>query len=586
MAVGSADICPEPGGGPVKKMFQKYLSRQFSDLKSWIAHDVTNQIPSWIEKILPAEPYPSYLAAILGIIIGLGAAEGLGISASKAVNLFPFLVLFAVLPSVTLIATVIGIWRMSFPIKYVLYLLLAGSGYGIGGLVSMVLLFFRAQVAVEMQTTFFELVNPSTAKWIVSHLALVWSPLGVQFSADAMIDGLGVGSQPIVMPQNLLLQWRNFLLLSIVTYSILPRAMLYAALIHSSKKLNRGKGKPSISRPFKIDLTVKSIQDFFTLAAEERRLLTSLQFHIVRADIEATVDLEVKREKFIWLGEWKISMESLLEFPVEGDRESLIVFFSKLSKQGYAKAGLILFECLLFEPYYQLSNRPGEKLGFDASIGQGFVKSAAIRSGLDHDALLRAVSSFRLRLKRLTGFGIVEIVSLAIGGAAVLGLAGWAIAPAIGLAIGGSMGLGGIAAEMAGLALLGGGATILGGFGIAGGMIVVAGGGAILGASAGGLCGVYLLESGSNLIANDIAKFEAVVFCLLGNRFGDPIALIREKIEALDVAIIAEIARLNVKSADGSRSKETSNALKEAERGRKIVAAYTKSPTVASKMAS
>ena len=347
---------------------------------------------------------------------------------------------------------------------------------------SMLWLFLGAKISVEISTIFFEFLNQRTARQAVSILSFPWRFFGDLIIPDSMFIGLALPEANSTQSAEFLSQWRNFILLSIATYSIFPRLALFIAFIVARKLLQRKNPKPAATELFKISLISSSVQDYFTLSEEEQRLLVSLQYQMVRADIDATADPESKRNKFNWLLAWQQNLDRTLSMPVETRQGLLHTYFADFARQGYSKGQLLLFECLNFQPYFQLPDFSGKKLKYESNAGTNYVESIAIASAMDFETLIRAPNSFKTRLKMLTGLSIFQVFAITVGSSVVLGLASWVAAPVIGAAVGGSMlGFHGVVAQLAGLAMLGGGATALGGFGVAGGILVVAGGGAILG---------------------------------------------------------------------------------------------------------
>src|SRR5690606_30041834 len=130
----------------------------------------------------------------------------------------------------------------------------------------------------------------------------------------------------------------------------------------------------------------------------------------------------------------------------------------------------------------------------------------------------RAQSAYERQVKKYMSLPKWKKAIYVGAGAAIIGSVGLFTSPVgAGLAIGKALGLKGLAAKIAGMVVLGGGAVSVKALGIAGSYVIVVGGGAILGAG-GGLATAYLLPEGSKMIANDIAKFEAVVLFLLKDK--------------------------------------------------------------------
>ena len=553
----------------------------------WFTETVTRLL-QWLGAPLDqlAEGWTRWRTPILlgaGTLIGLGTSRLLGATSTGSVQLQIFLGLFVALPALTLLSSLISIWR--YPTRHTLVqsLTALGLGYGGGGILSMLLLYFSNYVGVHMFTTFPEVINQHTVPQVIGFLAAPWRLLGISFPVSEMTAGL-VNSNlgPKIDPQ-LAIAWRNFILLTVLLYTVLPRLGLWLVLrfkllerIGTARK-SAAPSSPTATKPdelFAISWQTDDLRDYLELSPEEHRLLSALQALVVQQDVANESDVEAKKRKVKWQQDWLASITALHQGEVVYKESELLDFVRTLHKRDYPKLRILLFELLVFRPYFPLADaKDVKKIKFDESRQRKLLRQLARKSGESLDDITQAVEAYRKQLQRYTARPKWAWVAMAVGGAALFGALGFAAIPAIGHWIGVSHGLAGIAAKLGGLAMLGGGAVSIGGLGVAGSTAVIVGGGAVLGAG-GGLATVYLLPEGSRLVANDVAKFETVVLFLLQDKVQDPLDLIRQKLSQLSANLNSAVLRLEQQATVEKLNQADKAALKEAKRGFQLVQRY------------
>lgn len=235
------------------------------------------------------------------------------------------------------------------------------------------------------------------------------------------------------------------------------------------------------------------------LTKPEYEMLISVQAYITNLNIKNTEDKTLKSKKQQWFNKWKdLLTNDDTEIVSSECFENLSIskLAANLSVLSDFKKRTILFEAILFEPFFELKIR--SLSGLRSATESEAKKDSPIRIdklsklytlgdeiNINKKDLEEALSIFDDSIKKITPSRVFLRLTIAIAAATALAVTAGVAAPAIGTMIGGYLGLSGAAATSAGLALLGGGALSVGGFGMLGGTIVVIGGGGILGAVAG-----------------------------------------------------------------------------------------------------
>jgi len=187
------------------------------------------------------------------------------------------------------------------------------------------------------------------------------------------------------------------------------------------------------------------------------------------------------------------------------------------SNLAHEKRSVLLFEAMLFRPYFNIEIEEVKNLKIEANkeLLEGEIREFARKLNCPYGLLVEAKTAYEEALKEIPPSGFWQRLAIALAVAILLALTAGAAAPVIGGLIGSAfLGLSGAAATSAGLALLGGGALAAGGFGMAGGTLVIIGGGAVLGAGVGAGLG-SLFEKSHELALSQLAKMEAVLKVLL-----------------------------------------------------------------------
>lgn len=249
----------------------------------------------------------------------------------------------------------------------------------------------------------------------------------------------------------------------------------------------------------------------FSLTLEQTKIMYSLEYHLVLADIDCESNYTKKQLKKEWLSKWKDSIEGFHKKQAEQSSIpfSLLITFSVLEKEieklrsqanNSFDGRKILLEVSLFNPYYKLGVSNDEKYK-DLKIADNErltqkLKSFARKLGLPSDCIKRFQENYKKAVDGISGRFIKTLLGGLIG-TAILAVAAAFFTPAIAMFLAPILapGLSGAAAVSAVLAVLGGGAIAVGGLGMAGGFAVLVAGGAILGGSAGATVGSLFAQS-------------------------------------------------------------------------------------------
>lgn len=277
----------------------------------------------------------------------------------------------------------------------------------------------------------------------------------------------------------------------------------------------------------------KKIGDKFGLSLKETEILYNIEYHLVLNDIDNFVKDDIFNLKIRWLSEWKkIISKSFESFTQVSGAEikwySLEKLHEKIIKLNPTKPWfrLVLFEAMLFEPYYPLrviKDQDGKyslskefcsldkffnKYNKDRAhkfLNKEFTGIYCKENYIDH--LNKAYNKQVKLINKDFKFDIKTVSIAAVIATITVFTAGIFTGP-IAVALVGSnfAGLSGAAITSASLAYLGGGAVALGGLGMAGGSIAIIGGGASLGLGLGAGLGktISVLENSSrNSLINE-----------------------------------------------------------------------------------
>jgi hypothetical protein len=516
------------------------------------------------------------------VLLGLGASYTLGAATTSRINLITFLMLFVALPSVSLIVSLLQAVFVKSRRKVIRHLNVVGAGYGLGGICSLLIIYLNQQISVEASTTFPELINESNLSSLIDLLATPFALFGAYFDSIQMTQNLI--NQKVALPTEGVIAWRNFILSSVAVYTILPRVALYSILKSLNAAMPKSDKNPPPTELFKIEVDQTNIQDYLELSTEEYRLLCSMQLIATSRDVDREENIEHKKLKIEWVRSWKTSIQEGFEQDLITDISGIKQCLKGLTKRGYAKAIVLVFELLQFRPYFEIpsesqSPQDFKTLKFDAKAHRALVDDFTILCGFQKSDMEQAQSAYERQYKKYMGPSKWKKAMFVGAGAALIGSIGLIASPAgAGLAIGKALGLKGLAAKIAGLAVLGGGAVSIKTIGIAGGYAIVVGGGAIMGAG-GGLATVYMLPDGAKRIANDIAKFEAVILFLLKEKIDNPLALIDEKLQLLKRNLLAEQETLAQSKLSGDLTNDQKRLAKEIAKGLSLVEKFHKGLT-------
>ncbi len=266
----------------------------------------------------------------------------------------------------------------------------------------------------------------------------------------------------------------------------------------------------------------------FGLTAEQTEVLFALQRKLTSHDVRVEGEKDPlfgsnkKRQKQLWLNSWDSSIGEYLKsfsgdpLQINLSDDEMSQKIKRLDKESQNKVWryMVFLECVLYSPYYPLSDdkeayKPFKGLTIDKDGKQETLEKIAEVLDIDkkyinifekaHSSAMKKLSGYWAKVATTAGIGII-VVLIAIVTFQYEIIAFFA-----------AEGLSGAAAVSAGLAALGGGAISAGGFGMAGGLAVLIGGGSLLGASAGTATGVAIASLGSNAVLSEAAKLQVVL---------------------------------------------------------------------------
>lgn len=224
----------------------------------------------------------------------------------------------------------------------------------------------------------------------------------------------------------------------------------------------------------------------------------------------------------MWFNSWEKSIADYLK-SLGGDPSHLVLSNYDLAlkikdldqdAQNKVWKYMVFLECVLYSPYYPLSDNKDEYkqfkgLSIDKNGRREALENIANNLGIDTKYIKIFEDAHSSAVKKLSGYWTKVAMGAGIG-IIVLLIAIVTFQYEI-VAFFAAEGLTGAAAVSAGLAALGGGAVAAGGMGMAGGVAVLIGGGSLLGASAGTAIGVSVASLGSNAVLSEAAKLQVVL---------------------------------------------------------------------------
>lgn len=239
----------------------------------------------------------------------------------------------------------------------------------------------------------------------------------------------------------------------------------------------------------------------YNLVAEfdiDKRVLYSIQYNIMRYDIENEKSELKAQQKLAYLYRWK---KYICDFQrVNTFSHSYFIYNDEIlsneiknilnNAEESPTSIIFIVECLLFEPYNSFQSEDG-KSSHKLKLSSDYISDILCDKYklFSQDRIKQIRSLLKSNTKRMNNtnekmaFAMVSstLITVATGGLAS------AFAPAIAIALVGKSfaGLSGAALTSASLAFLGGGSLAAGGFGMAGGAFAITSSGAILGALSG-----------------------------------------------------------------------------------------------------
>ena len=246
----------------------------------------------------------------------------------------------------------------------------------------------------------------------------------------------------------------------------------------------------------------------FGLTAEQSEILFALQRKLTFNDVheegkkKPILGSNKRGQKQLWLNTWDKSIDDYLKS------------FGGNPSQNKVWKYMVFLECVLYSPYYPLSDnkeayKPFKGLAIDKKVRQETLNEIADILCIDKKYIKVFENSHKSAVKKLSGYWTKVAMGAGMG-IIVLLIAIVTFQYEI-IAFFAANGLSGAAAISAGLAALGGGAVAAGGFGMAGGIAVLVGGGSLLGATAGTAVGASIASLGSNAVLSEAAKLQVVL---------------------------------------------------------------------------
>lgn len=283
---------------------------------------------------------------------------------------------------------------------------------------------------------------------------------------------------------------------------------------------------------FKLPLMNNSITTF-GLTFQQMRILFSLEYYITKRDTEGTEKLFDKFNLFVadhenkklWLDEYSKEIQLFMKNTDSNEekdcklikssqelREAILVEEKTADRETWKY--LMILECLLFTPYYPMSEKDAENktykgLTLDDEIKGDSINTIASWLDISSSEVKKLKETYESGIKNLTGF--YNKLFIGIGAGVVAALLAVVTCGGSIAALFAASGLYGAAAVSSGLAALGGGAIAAGGLGMAGGMAVLIGGGVLLGSGAGAAVSITLAETNPGGVMNECAKMYVVL---------------------------------------------------------------------------
>lgn len=254
----------------------------------------------------------------------------------------------------------------------------------------------------------------------------------------------------------------------------------------------------------------------FGLTAEQSEVLFALQRKLTSNDVFSN------EQKQLWLDTWDRSIEDYLNSYGGKSSQTKLRYYDLAEKikqldqnsQNKVWKYMVFLECVLYSPYYPLSDnkdayKPFKGLSIDKKVRKKTLEKIADILQIDkkyikifedaHSSAVKKLSGYWTKIAMGAGVGIIVILIAIVTFQYEI------------IAYFAAEGLSGAAAISAGLAALGGGAVAAGGFGMAGGIAVLVGGGSLLGASAGTAVGLSIASLDSNAVLSEAAKLQVVL---------------------------------------------------------------------------
>ena len=269
----------------------------------------------------------------------------------------------------------------------------------------------------------------------------------------------------------------------------------------------------------------------FGLTHDQMVILFSLQYYMAKLDankpekmLDAINPLVVNHKmKMHWCAKYRKDIDAFIKHDAKEGQESSILSVDALRTfilreesrtENPAWKYMVLLECVLFQPYYPLSEEDGKEKTFKGLTLDEDTRKEALQNisawlGINQDYADKFLNSYEAAVKKMTGYW--KKVFIGVGAGVVAAMLAVVTMGGSVAAMFAASGLYGAAAVSSGLAALGGGAIAAGGFGMAGGMAVLIGGGLILGSGVGANLGMMLASTNPDGVMCECAKMYVVL---------------------------------------------------------------------------
>lgn len=390
------------------------------------------------------------------------------------VNLINFFVRGVLVPEAIFFGALALGWIIRLPGARLHGLLAVGTAWYLGVFVGSVWLFFVEHVQGSIATSFVDVLSAERLTAFLGLIASPWRAVGFHFDFPVMVAAATTHGEHV---PDVVVMWRNFVLLAIATYAVLPRVLLSSYLLakHTWAAV-QGALRMRATTPAKLErdlhyerppLSGTDSLNWFRSIEDEAMLTKALILTVVGRDQDSAQlpgiaamrgDLEGSLND-----KWRTFYRSTDEWKA---------YLPSLSTDMCPKLEVLAFDVLRFN---YMASSPDGQVGF--AVDRAKMRRALIDvlahpsvNWLAIDTALADVERFEAELSKDQD-ALWKRMLCILGVGAVAGAGAVACAPFLGASACAMVGLQGVVAVKAGLAALGGGKVVLGVVGtVAGGM--------------------------------------------------------------------------------------------------------------------